>query len=198
MAQEIETKYRLDDPAVFRERLAACGAQPVARVFESNRLFDTADRKLRATDCGLRLRTSRSLDDDQHVSATLTYKGPRAAGEMKAREEVETVVTDPSGAATILQRLGFGEVVFYEKRRETWRLDECEVCLDELPRLGWFVEIEGPSVEAVEGACDKLMLDTESPLRETYVEMAAAHGGSTADGCPRLRFDPQYPRSGHR
>jgi adenylate cyclase class 2 len=189
MAQEIEAKYRVADPAAFRERLAACGAQPGARVFEANRLFDTADRKLRAADCGLRVRTCRSLDDAQHTSATLTYKGPRAAGEMKVREEVETAVTDPSAVATILERLGFNEVIFYEKRRESWRVDECEVCLDELPRLGWFIEIEGPSAPAVTSACDKLKLSGQTALSKTYVEMAAEHGAPRGANTVGIEFE---------
>ncbi len=188
MAQEIEAKYRLDDPAGLRERLIARGAQRVTHVLEENRLFDTADRKLQAADSGLRLRTCRALDGSQQISTTLTYKGPRAAGKMKAREEVETAVSDPSASATILQRLGFGEVVVYEKRREAWQLDECEVCLDELPQLGWFVEIEGPSVATIEAVAGKLTLDMESLLRETYVEMAAVHGTLGEDKCARLQF----------
>ncbi len=189
MDQEIEAKYRLDDHASFRARLAAAGARRLSRVFEVNRLFDAADHRLRTADCGLRVRTCRSLDNDQQVSATLTYKGPRAAGELKVREELETTVTDPSAVATILQRLGFDEVVRYEKRRETWRLDDCEVCLDELPQLGWFVEIEGPSVGAVEAACAELGLSRQTPLRETYVELAARHSARAGTGSMRIEFE---------
>lgn len=188
MAQEIEAKYRLEDPAALRERLATCGAKRSAHVLETNRIFDTADGRLRSSDCGLRLRTCRSLGDKQQLSATLTYKGPRAAGEMKIREEVETVVSNPSASMTILQHLGFSEVVLYEKRRETWQLDACEVCLDELPQLGWFVEIEGPGVEAVKAVAGRLALETTLPLCETYIEMAATCGASTPDGFKRLQF----------
>jgi len=189
MAQEIEAKFRLDGPAALRERLIACGARPIARVLEGNRMFDTAERSLQAADCGLRLRTRRSLDDDQQFPATLTYKGRRGVGALKVREEVEAEVADPSSVATILRRLGFNEVVFYEKRRETWRLDECEICLDELPRLGWFVEIEGPGVEAVEAVSSKLTLEAKTMLRETYVELATSHGKVGPDGSAMLRFD---------
>jgi len=189
MAQEIEAKYRLDDPAGLRERLIACGAQRVTQVLEENRLFDTADRKLQTADCGLRLRTRRALDGGQPVSTTLTYKGPRAAGEIKTREELETALTDPSASATILQRLGFAEVVAYEKRRETWQLDGCDVCLDELPQLGWFVEIEGPSVATIEAVASKLGLHIEWLVRETYVEMAAAHGAPGVEGVRCLQFE---------
>jgi adenylate cyclase class 2 len=189
MGQEIEAKYRLEDPDSLRARLTACGARRVARLLEANRLFDTADGKLREADCGLRLRTSRSLDDDWPVLATLTYKGPRTAGEMKAREEVEIAVADWCGVATILQRLGFNDMIFYEKRRESWQLADCEVCADELPRLGWFVEIEGPSAESVGSAASRLGLRSGAAVPETYVELVARHGQSSAEGHRSLRFD---------
>jgi adenylate cyclase class 2 len=188
--QEIEAKYRLDDPAGLRRRLVACGAQPGGRVLEGNRMFDTAERSLQAADCGLRLRTCRSLEDGRPLSATLTYKGPRNVGALKVREEVETEVADPSSVATILRRLGFNEVVFYEKRRETWRLGECEVCVDELPQLGWFVEIEGPSKEAIATVSEKLGASDQVALRETYVEIVATHGTREGTDTVGLTFEP--------
>lgn len=190
MSREIEVKYRLEDLETLRRRLAECNARRRAYVLESNRVFDTAERKLRAADCGLRLRSCRSLEGGQQVSATLTYKGPRSPGKTKVREEVETVVADRGAMATILQRLGFNEVIVYEKRRETWRLDDCKVCLDELPKLGWFIEIEGPSSNAVEAVRKRLKLPSTTPLRETYVEMAARHGHVSAGQCTRLQFTP--------
>lgn len=189
MAQEIEVKYRLGDPTPIRARLGACGARRITHLLETNRIFDTADRKLLAADCGLRLRTSRALEGEGPVAATLTYKGPRAAGSIKVREESETAVADPSASATILQRLGFVEVIVYEKRRETWRLAECEICLDELPLLGWFIEIEGPSPTAIETVCKRLELADRAALDETYVEMAAKHGSVREGNRARLEFE---------
>jgi predicted adenylyl cyclase CyaB len=182
-------KFRLDDPAVLRGRLRACRARRIALVHETNRIFDTAERRLLAADCGLRLRRQRPLDDaGPAAGTTLTYKGPRGAGPAKVREEVETSVADSGAAARILERLGFNEVIVYEKRRETWRLDDCEVCLDELPKLGWFVEIEGPSREAVETARGRLELSAATPLQETYVELAATHGDPGPSDVRRLHF----------
>lgn len=188
MAQEIEAKYPVDDPLAVQARLEASGGRPISRVLESNRVFDTRERTLAAADCGLRIRTTLDLNTAEQSTATLTYKGPRTASSVKARDEIETRITDPTAIAEILNRLGFFETVLYEKRRATWRLDDCEVCVDELPRLGWFVEIEGPSAAAVENARLRLGLHTP-PLRQTYVEMAATRGQSTADGRNLLLFN---------
>ncbi|MFQ5806108.1 MAG: class IV adenylate cyclase [Phycisphaerae bacterium] len=234
MAQEIEAKFRLDNPAVLRARLDASGARRVAHVLETNRIFDTGERKLLAADCALRLRTCRSLDEaaspnervkppsaknrapsasagfsnagipvarapgsdwgrasapDLEAAATLTYKGPRNAGLTKTREEVETVVADADATATILQRLGFNQVIVYEKRRETWQLEACEVCLDKLPKLGWFVEIAGPTRADIEAVRERLELPATTALGETYVDMAATHGDADPTGVRRLQFE---------
>jgi adenylate cyclase class 2 len=188
MGQEIEVKYHVDDPRPVRARLQSGDAERVTRVLETNWIFDTPERTLLAADRGLRLRTGRRLDDDRPVTPTLTYKGPRAASEMKTREEIETTVGDPPSVTTLLRRLGFDPAVIYEKRRETWRLGECNVCLDELPKLGWFVEVEGPSTEVIDAALAQLDLSAQVPLRETYVELAARHGVQDAAGIRRLVF----------
>lgn len=197
MPTEIEAKFRLTDPAALQQRLAQLGAQAAGSVLETDRIFDAADHRLRAAGCGLRVRTSRRLDAGRSAadpSPALTFKGPRAAGALKIREELETLLGDATASAHILERLGFRPVVVYEKRRKTWRLGECTVTLDEMPALGWFVEIEGPDVAAVETRQTQLGLAQTALVRESYVELAAAHGHPAADGCSWLLFDPDaYP-----
>jgi adenylate cyclase class 2 len=188
VAQEIEAKFRIDEPSFLRDRLRELGARRTVQALETNRIFDAPDRRLLRADCGLRVREYRDECGDEPPRGTLTFKGPRESGETKSREELETAVTDAAAAASVLERLGFEEVIRYEKRREVWQLGECEVCLDELPRLGWFIEIEGPTVQAIESARRQLHLEDSPALRETYVELAAAHGETDATDRRRLLF----------
>jgi adenylate cyclase class 2 len=205
MGIEIEAKFRLADPKAIRRRLDQLGVQSGERVLETNRIFDTPDERLRNADCGLRIRQSEPLEPspashgrvrpphDRGGSndrpALLTYKGPRRAGDLKSREELETAIGRPATLIAILERLGFRQVIIYQKRRQTWHLGECEVALDELPRLGWWLEIEGLDAAVVEQARDRLGLADAPLVRETYVEMAAAHGRADAGGCRWLVFD---------
>lgn len=187
MPPEIEAKFRLDDPAALRARLRASGAACESRVLEVNRLFDAPDQRLRRAGCGLRLRTWRSLDDARR-GATLTFKGPRAPGRLKVREELETALSAPDALAAVLEQLGYHETLVFEKRRETWCLEACCVTLDELPGLGWYTEIEGPSLEAVAAVRSRLGLDGSPPVDETYPELAERHAGAGAAGVRRLCF----------
>ncbi|MHC5103080.1 MAG: hypothetical protein ACYSOQ_06655 [Planctomycetota bacterium] len=52
-----------------------------------------------------------------------------------------------------------------------WKLDECEVCLDELPELGCFVEVEGPDEETISSVLRKLSLHNEPHITKSYASM---------------------------
>lgn len=188
MPREIEVKYRINDPQAVLTRLRECGARSVSFAMETNRIFDTPDRDLLTGDRGLRVRESQSLDGAP-AKATLTYKGPRDAGTAKSREEIETVTADAAAMAAILARLGFAEIIVYEKRRETWRLGPCEIVLDELPRLGWWLEIEGPNLAAIQALQEQLALPDAARVGETYVEIAARYGDEDEHGRRALRFE---------
>lgn len=192
MAMEIEAKFRVATPEAVRAHLRRAGGRRHGRMLEHNRIFDTAARQLLGKDCGLRLRRRQPLDaepaDPVASAAVLTFKGPRLPGPPKTREELETEVADGKTCAAILNRLGFREVVVYETRRETWSLAGCMVTLDELPHLGTWVEIEGPDEDAIDRVRDRIHLDPEAMVHETYVEMAATAGVADATGCRRLVF----------
>jgi adenylate cyclase class 2 len=189
MPTEIEAKLRLDDPDALHERLRRLGAGRVAWRHESNHLYDTPDGRLRRSGCGLRVRVAWSLEvEGAAPTGWLTFKGPRRPGELKVREELESAVDDAAAVMGILTRLGWREVVVYEKRREVWHLGACEVAIDELPRLGWWLEIEGPDADAVRDVRRALGLEDAALVKETYVDMAAQHGEADAEGCRRLVF----------
>lgn len=194
MAREIEVKLRLADAAALRRTLNAHGAQRVRSERESNLILDSSSRQLRARGCGLRIRAAQPLDDAGAPRVTLTFKGPRdstwSTRGIRAREEIEIEVSDAEGLAALLARLGFSPVLCYEKRRETWRLDHAEIALDELPELGWFVEIEVPDSDALDAMRTRLGLDQAAIVFETYPELTARLGTPDADGKCSLRFQP--------
>lgn len=203
MATEIEIKLRLADAAALRERLEACGARRAGQVREVNSIFDRPDGSLQRADCALRIRRVAPLGAVESSpspspggapeSAWLTFKGPRTGSSPQTREELEVRVQDADALVAILARLGLLERVVYEKRREAWRLEGCEVALDELPGLGRFVEIEGPDEQAVRNLRTRLGLEQAERVNETYVELADRHGHARSDGVRELRFGSSGP-----
>lgn len=186
---EIEVKLRVADPSGLRGRLRAVGGRAGSSNLEINRIFDSAEGALRKRGCVLRVRELRSLHGDE-TSSILTFKIPRDDdddGAVKTRQELETLVGEAGVTIAVLGELGYREKIHYEKRRETWQVGTCEVVIDELPTLGWFVEIEGESAAAVRDCQARLSLDGAEVMKDSYVAMTARHG-EDLDGVKTLRF----------
>jgi adenylate cyclase, class 2 len=172
MGIEIEAKMKVADLEAVRQRLETLGAKPAGEHFEINTFFDTPANALRAADKGFRIRANRdaSSGKTEHI---VTFKGPRQAGELKSREEIEFTVDDSDAAIQVFAELGYRVSIRFEKRRRSWRFMDCKVELDELPDLGAFVEIEGPSHDAVIAARKVLGLAGESLISDSYASMIA-------------------------
>ncbi len=170
MPIEREIKILGADFAALRRTLQALGADFQARCFEANELFDDRDGSLRRSGRLLRLRR----DGRAPGKALFTYKEPIPGEEArgcKVRREVQTGVDDPDAVRAILTGLGLARSTAYEKFRETWRLDGCEVCLDWLP-FGCFVELEGPANE-LDGLPLRLGLDGLEASDASYHDLHA-------------------------
>jgi adenylate cyclase class 2 len=173
VSQEIEAKVRIADPEDFRRLMAERGASEAETVFEDNRLFDDPAGTLRRRGAALRLREERPAAGSEPIHAVLTYKGPRLESDLKRREEAEVGVQAAGPLAAIFAAMGLRETFRYEKRRSIWRVGECEVTLDELPHLGWFVEIEGPTEKAVRACLEDLGLAQAELISTDYIHLLA-------------------------
>ena len=126
-------------------------------------------------------------------SAAVAGNGRKPADDAQMKAWLENAIwhhhfSDAEVMEQILLRIGFVRVLRFEKRRETWTLEGCEVALDELPRLGRFVEIEGPSDAAVMQVRQKLGLEEAPLLTSSYVGMLS-HRLDDRDAHPRdVRF----------
>lgn len=138
---EIEAKLKVDSLPPVERKLAECGASFARETRQTDLYFDTPDRELTRTDRCLRLRSERV---DQRERRILAYKGAKEPDDYKKRVESEIEVNDAAATESLLNGLGYQKALAFDKRRRLWRLQDCEVALDELPLLGTFVEIEGP------------------------------------------------------
>ncbi|MBM4018028.1 MAG: class IV adenylate cyclase [Planctomycetes bacterium] len=173
MAEEIEAKVKVDDPEGLRRRMAARGAGAGRTVLELNRLFDDASGSLRREGAAVRVREERRPEDGALVRTLITYKGPRRPGALKRRPEFQTTVGVAAEIVAILEALGLRETFRFEKRRTAWQAGECEVVLDELPYLGWFAEVEGPTEDAVRATLADLGMADRPVIRQTYMRLLA-------------------------
>jgi adenylate cyclase class 2 len=139
---ENESKHRVPDEAVLRRALAALGFGPDPGVDRQvDEYYDSPDGSLRRADVVCRVR----VHDGR---AEAGFKGPRRWHDdgSHVRVEVELPVADVDEVRAALARQGLVLVWRLEKRRRVFRRPpgDLVVCLDELPGLGLFVELEGP------------------------------------------------------
>jgi adenylate cyclase class 2 len=180
MPVETEIKFRVDDLAKLSERLEAAGFQvQTQRSFESNVLYDTADRRLRAKTEILRIR-------EYAGHTVLTHKrlpdvGP-GEDTHKHRIETETEVADGNALAQVFLSLGLRPAFRYEKWRTEWRDGEGHCVVDETP-IGRFAELEGPA-EWIDRVAAKLGVDPSQYLTLSYgrlFDLWRAEHSSTAE-----------------
>ncbi|HEY7120111.1 MAG TPA: class IV adenylate cyclase [Tepidisphaeraceae bacterium] len=187
MPVEIEAKIKVDDLAPTRAKLESAGARLRGDFFETNVIFDTDDRSLLAADKGLRVRSSRDLKSDEQTT-TVTFKGPRKHGPLKSRQETELTAERFEPAVELLEDLGFHPILTFEKRRQSWELAGCKVELDELPHLGCFVEIEGPSEKAVQRLQETLGLGHRPIVKTAYVGLMMTYLQDRGEPTRAVRF----------
>ena len=187
MAVEIEAKMKVDSLDEVRDRLKALNAEPKGEAVEINTFFDTDDRSLLAADKGLRLRTTSPLPAGKVVH-TMTFKGPRQHGPLKSREEKELGVDNAKAASAMLEALGYHHILSFEKKRQTWKLGDCLIELDELPHIGLFVEIEGPKDDSVMKVRDSLQLKDEPIIKASYVALLMTHLQENGDASRDVKF----------
>lgn len=162
--RELEVKFHVTDLAEMESRLVALGATLVQpRTHEYNLRFDNRAGDLHQAESMLRLRR----DSASHV----TFKGPSSTlGGVLTRQEIEFEVSNFSAAQKLIEALGFRSKFVYEKHRTTYAMDGLKITLDEMP-YGPFVEIEGNSAAPIRTAADKLSLNWERRLPETYISI---------------------------
>jgi len=147
MQTEIEAKFLHVDPTDVRQRLEKAGAtckQPMMlmrRVVLDNEDLQPKNAFVRVRDEGHRIAMTYKQYDEQSITGA---------------KEIEFSVSDYDAAVTFLEALGVKPKSTQEARREIWELGDVEVVIDEWPWIDPYIEIEGPSEEAVKEVAKKL------------------------------------------
>jgi adenylate cyclase class 2 len=148
---EIELKFPVSDLEELERRLGRLGFRlDTPRTFESNVLYDTVDRSLRARGELLRVRQYGEL-------WTVTHKrhpdNEELGSRYKTRIETESEISDGDALAEIFSRLGLEPAFRYEKFRREYShpgndnnlgVRAGHVVIDETP-IGMYAELEGPT-----------------------------------------------------
>jgi len=146
---EVEQKFPLTDEAALLSKLASLGSVPGEAKAQVDCYYSHPARDFAATDEALRIRRVGELN-------FITYKGPKLDPKTKTRREIELPL--PPGAQVaieygrLLAALGFRPVAEVHKQRRLvvleWQSRQVEVAIDDVQRVGRFVELELSADEA--------------------------------------------------
>lgn len=178
-AIESEIKFRVTDRTALEAKLAAAGFHlQTPSTFESNTLYDTPERSLRARRELVRIRKY----GERWV---LTHKRVPDDGvsedRHKHRVETETEIEDGPTLAEVFRSVGLEPVFCYEKWRSEWSDGEGHCVVDETP-IGVFAELEGRP-EWIDHVAAELGIEPEERLTASYgrlFDQWRAETGSTA------------------
>ena len=168
MCFEIEAKLKVDSLTDVERKLKELSAEFLGEQSQSDDHFDDANSTLITTDRCLRLRRQ---SVGEITKFFLTYKGAKEESDFKKRKEIEIEINSAELTQKLLSALGYEKVLVVEKKRQLWRLDQCDVALDHLPQLGDFVEIEGPDDKTITDVQQRLGLAQLPSITKSYAQM---------------------------
>ena len=164
MAIETEIKFEVADLAGLEARLVAAGfTQATPRSFESNVLYDTPNREMRARTEILRIRSYAGRWTVTHKRLPDNLPG---VDRHKHRVETETEVADGGAVEQIFFSLGLVAAFRYEKWRTEWQDSEGHCVIDETP-IGNYAELEGSS-EWIDRTAVRLGIAAEQYITASY------------------------------
>lgn len=175
---EIEMKFPVADFQGIEAKLREWGAEPQSPLQEADHYFNAPDRDFAKTDEAVRVRRI-------GTSNRITYKGPRQKGPAKTRTEIEVGLAEGTAAAEgfcrLLVCLGYRPTAVVRKVRIASRFPrgdfDLEVCLDEVEKVGRFVEVEIVASEEKLAAAQHVLQEVAGELglskseRRSYLEM---------------------------
>ena len=181
---EVEAKAHVNDFNDVIEKLKEIGAKKVMIEHQKDTYFNNPEyRDFEKSDEALRIRNT--IINNQESQIILTYKGPKLDDVSKTRKEIEVNVEDPENTGLILENLGFKPAADVEKERTTYSFQEFTISLDNVHKVGKFVEIEKGMVEGEDfkDAIDKIFeiykrLGIEEGFeRRSYLELMGVYKG---------------------
>jgi adenylate cyclase, class 2 len=180
---EIEMKFWAPSFEQVEAALAACDAAAGPPLDEADHYYNAPDRDFAKTDEAFRLRRIGPRN-------IMTYKGPKQPGPAKTRTEIELALADGTETAEtfcrLVERLAYRPTAVVKKRRRQYTLTrdgfELAVCLDEVERLGKFVEVEIVTPPERRDDAEQVLqavareLGLSSLERRSYLEMVLEFG----------------------
>jgi predicted adenylyl cyclase CyaB len=150
MDSELEAKLKLSskEAIALTDHLESLNAELRYSRLEINTFFDKGKSHHRNNEL-LRLRENRYFDKTEYI-VTFKRRQRRRNDKLKHRDEYEFAVSDGKKFSQVMIEMGYEKIFLFEKKRRSYLLDRCLVEIDEIPKLGFYCEVEGDSKRQIE------------------------------------------------
>ena len=133
--REIELKFKVDNLSKIVNYLKSIHCSISEQIIQSDSIFVENLDNTKSSEGSIWLRIRKTND-----KVELNYK-KQSAQKMES-EEIEFEVSSFEKANAFLEALGFKKWVQVNKKRRYTKYKDCNICLDQVERLGDFVELE--------------------------------------------------------
>ena len=186
MHNEIEAQFLDINKDEIRKKLKEIGAGCVkSEVLMRRFVFDTGPHSF------ARVR------DEGGGKIVMTYKNVSDEESILGTKEVNVVIDNYENGVLFMRGCGLEEKAEQESYRETWMFGEVEICIDTWPWIPTFIEIEGPSEEAVWDTAEKMGLKREKAkfgsVDSTYQYYYGVDEDIVNLHTPKIMFDMEPP-----
>lgn len=136
---------------------------------------------------------------DEGDKITMSFKIVNEGGTKDIDEQKEICLKIDSfdNGVDFLKMIGCSVKAYQESKREIWKMDKTEICIDEWPFLEPLVEIEGESEQIVKDVSEKLGFDYSKALfcavGTIYAKKYGVDESFINNHIPRIDFDMENP-----
>jgi len=153
MEKEIETRFLEINKDELIKKLISLEALDKGEEKLDEIIFHAADGSWLGKRKFVRIRKTKNKTE-------LTYK-ENVAQTVDSAREIEVEISDMEKCSQFLEKIGLKAMRRLEKYRHTFKLNDVTIDIDTWPKIPTYVEVEGPSVEALQNTCKQLDLDWE-------------------------------------
>lgn len=189
MKTEYEATFSNINKDKIRKKLIDAGANQIHPERLMRRTVFTPPRRERIEDSWLRVR-----DEGDKITMSLKVV---SGHNIEDQKESYLEVSDHDSAVDFLKSIGCEQKAYHETKREMWKLDGVEICIDEWPFLEPFVEVEGPDEPAVKAVSKKIGFDYQKAIfcavDYQYSQKYGLSENEINNNTPKIAFDMDNP-----
>jgi len=169
MLQETEIKLKIENHENAKRLIEKCkdlSNYEFEMQIQRDEYYDTINEELKKNDLVVRIR---ALNEKFFIA----LKSPRVfiTDEIQKRIELEFEITEVNKIRTEIAEQGLKASAIIDKHRLSFYLFNCNILIDKLPFIGWFIEIEGDSPNSINEAIEKLNISKNTVETNNYGEL---------------------------